>query len=456
MLAGGAAAYHEDLGARWFGWTAPDPRTEPGQVAPPPGLHLPKAAAAPAVADKAADGTPDAAKIAAALAPYLTAKATGSRMSVEVATLDGKSVYAHGPAVIMPASTTKLLTTTVALDVLGPDHTFRTTTRLSANHSRLVLVGGGDPFLASTPASSRASYPHRADLVTLARQTARKLRVEGVRRIRLSCDTSLFTGPSVNPTWPSTYLSESVVPPITALWADEGANASGYGFSANPALTAAQLFAADLAKDGIRVVGVPAAQRAPAGSTEVAAVTSPPLSEIVERTLKVSDNNAAEVLAHQVGLAVRKQASYAGGVSATETVLQRLGIPTAGLQLFDGSGLSRRDRIPLATLVAVLATDSSAAHPSLRGVLAGLPVAGLDGSLEYRFDETPAYALGRVRAKTGTLTGVHALAGLATDRDGDQLIFVVAANGVPAAKEFLAQHDVDELAAALASCHCGQ
>ena len=65
---------------------------------------------------------------------------------------------------------------------------------------------------------------------------------------------------------------------------------------------------------------------------------------------------------------------------------------------------------------------ASGEHPELRPVLTGLPVAGFTGSLAYRFDQAPA-GRGLVRAKTGTLSGVSGLAGVATDREGTPLVF---------------------------------
>ena len=96
--------------------------------------------------------------------------------------------------------------------------------------------------------------------------------------------------------------------------------------------------------------------------------------------------------------------------------LTGLGIDLQGAQIYDGSGLSRHDRLDAETLVDVLQLASAADHPELRSVVTGLPVAAYDGSLAYRFDRSPGR--GWVRAKTGTLTGTSALAGLVTDARG--------------------------------------
>jgi D-alanyl-D-alanine carboxypeptidase/D-alanyl-D-alanine-endopeptidase (penicillin-binding protein 4) len=185
-------------------------------------------------------------------------------------------------------------------------------------------------------------------------------------------------------------------------------------------------------------------------------VQSAPLGPIVERTLAVSDNNAAEVIGHHVGLAVHQDGSFAGGAAAVMEVLQRLGIDTTGDTVYDGSGLSRRDRLMPDTLLGVLRVVASAEHPQLRQVLTGLPVAGFTGSLQWRFDDAPAAARGPVRAKTGTLTGVSGLAGVITDLDGNRMVFVAIADRVAVPQTLAARHDLDLIAGGLAACRCGR
>jgi serine-type D-Ala-D-Ala carboxypeptidase/endopeptidase (penicillin-binding protein 4) len=366
-------------------------------------------------------------------------------VSVVVAPLDGASdapLVRDGRGLVMPASTLKLLTTTAALEVLGPGHTFATR---AVGGRRLTLVGGGDPFLTSRQSKGYAS------LQALARLTSRRLHSRGIGRVHLTYDASLFTGPTVSPSWPKGYLPY-VVSPITALWADEGRNPDGPGFVADPPATAAATFASYLGKDGVRVLGTPQAGTAPSAAPELARVTSPPLGDIVEQVLQNSDNEGAEVLGHQVGLAVTGQASYAGGVRGVRTTLTRLGIDLQGARFYDGSGLSRLDRIDPRTLVEVLRLDARVDHPELRSVISGLPVAAFVGSLSQRFRGTEGR--GWVRAKTGTLTGTSALAGLATTREGHTLVFALVSNNVPVLDTLDARVALDDLATRLATCRC--
>ena len=264
----------------------------------------------------------------------------------------------------------------------------------------------------------------------------------------------MFTGPAENPEWRKSYVPDGVVSPITALWVDEGVDASGFGRVADPSAEAAAEFARALERSGIRVVGKPAPESARRGAPVLARATSAPLSQIVEQVLSVSDNEGAEVLARHVGLAVSGEGSSVAGTDAVLSTLRRLGVRTAGATVYDGSGLSRKDRIDPDTLVDVLRLASSRNHPDLRPVVTGLPVGGFTGSLALRFDNAPAPGRGHVRAKTGTLTGVSALAGVATDLDGVPMVFALIADRVKLRDTLDARDALDDLAAALGACHC--
>lgn len=433
------------------------PATGPGLTLEPP-PPAPAVLAAPAVSPAVSP---------AGLRRHLTAALTlpglGSRLAFAVAQLGRPSTtWAYGASTAIPASTLKLLTTTAALSVLGPEHRFTTTVVAGRTKGSLVVVGGGDPLLAATaPTGSAAAstYPQVASLQALADATAARLSSEGVRRVRLGYDASLFTGPAVNPHWPSTYVPENVVSPISALWVNEGRVTAGLAQrSADPARAAGDAFRSLLRRAGVTVVGPVTSQRAPRTDAEpVAAVTSAPLQELVEHVLEQSDNEGAEVLLRQVAVAEGRPGSSVAGVAAVRSALTGLGLDLRETTLYDGSGLSRDNELPAQLLMGVLETASSAGHPELRGVITGLPVAGFSGTLGYRFESAGAAGaagLGYVRAKTGTLTGVQAYAGLATTQDGQVLVFVAIADRVPEPETIEARRDLDRIAAALRTCGC--
>ncbi|MEO5708634.1 MAG: D-alanyl-D-alanine carboxypeptidase/D-alanyl-D-alanine-endopeptidase [Nocardioidaceae bacterium] len=461
VLVAGGLSFELDLGSRWFGFDYPSPVTQPAQVLPPAGLTLPAAKPVAAVAKGTLETSVDSDAVRRSLAKLLVDRRLGRHVAVDVAQLsDGAVVFRHGARTVTPASTLKMLTTTAALEALGPEHRFTTRVVATPSSPRITLVGGGDPLLGRDANDPDGTYPARADLDTLARATAKALKGLGRTQVRLSYDASLFTGPSVNPRWQASYVPENVVSPISALWVDEGRDTRGLGYrSPDSALVAGQAFATALRKRGITVRGRPAAAVAPGeaeGGEDIASVQGAPLAQVVQHVLEVSDNEGAEVLAHQVAIAEKQPASFAGGARAVRRVLTRLGIDLAGDRIYDGSGLSRQDLITPETLLAVITTVSAAEHPGLRSVVADLPVAGFTGSLAYRFDDADPDALGLVRAKTGTLAeaGVHGLTGTVTSKDGAVMSFVAIADRVKLKNTLAARSLLDQMSAALAGCAC--
>ena len=457
LTAGVVATYRYDLADRWFPRDPAGP-VDPTTVAPPPGLDLPPVTdPAPLAAPLGVEDTIDKAAVRAALAPYLRDDDLGDHVLAAVSGLSGGPTYTFGRGTAVPASTTKLLTALATLATIDPATTYAT--RVVREGRRIVLVGGGDPLLASAPpdadrkAGEPAAWPARADLTTLARQSAEALLAAGVTSVRLRYDDSLFTGPAVNPSWPDSYLPDGVVAPISALWADQGRPEEGTGRVADPPRAAAEIFARELATAGVAVAGRPAPRTAGATAEQVAEVRSAPVSQLVEHALLVSDNEATEVLMRHLALATGAAGSSAEGTRAVLAVLDRLGVPTQRVRLRDGSGLSRKNLIPPATLLGVLRQAATGA-PALRPVLTGLPVAGFTGSLTSRFANGPAEGRGRVRAKTGTLTGVSSLAGVVTTVGGTPMLFVLMTDEVALADTLDARADLDAAASALAACAC--
>lgn len=440
------------LGHRFVVLDQPDPRQDPAAVEPPAGLDLPTPAPPAPVATAERLTPPDPAAVRQALRGLLADPRLGRRVSVAVAGVDGRPVLAEGPAVVTPASTLKLLTCLAALEALGPEHRFSTT--VVASDQTVTLVGGGDPLLAREPVDED-TYPAQADVVTLARQVAEALSDDGIRRIRLQYDATLFTGPVASPGWEADYLPDDVVSPISALWVDGGRVELGEEErSDDPAAAAADAFATELRRRGLTVLGEPTPGIARPDATQVAAVQGAELVEVVQHVLEVSDNEAAEVLARHTALAEGLPGSFAGAEEAVGAVLDRLGVPLRGAVLLDGSGLARGNQLALTTMLETLA--AGAGDPELAALTEGLPVAGFNGSLGDRFATDAEAGLGWVRAKTGTLTGVHGLAGIVTGRDGTVMLFVAAADRVKVENTLFARDRLDQVAAALAGCACAR
>jgi len=403
--------------------------------------------------------------IAAMLSGLLPATVTGSGLGVEVAdAASGQVLYADNAGTpATPASTTKVVTAVASLAVLGPDARFSTSVRQAGG--TVVLVGGGDPTLA-VDAYPSSDYPRPATLAQLAAATARALKAQGRRSVRLGYDTGLYGGPDLGPGWADDVQTGNVTP-IVALEADQGRLTAGGALqdsddpvnfrprTTDPAGLTAAAFAALLGQDGITVTGTPGPGAAPAGAAELASVSSPPLVQVTEQMLLESNNVIAENLARQLAIRLGLPATFAGAASAVTTELRRLGIATA-ISLSDGSGLSPQDAIAPETLVRVLKLAQDT--PRLRGAVTGLPVAGFAGTLSDGnsvFGGIGGTARGVVRAKTGNLATVATLAGLAYDRSGTLLLFAIMAPQVPGAYQLQQAADaIDAAAAGLAACGC--
>jgi len=411
---------------------------------------------------------PTASGLRSALAGPLSAPALGPRVSAVVADpVTGRVLLSEdGARLSTPASTAKLATAVAALAVLGDGATFTTRVVHGAAPDRVILVGGGDPTLAVTQFPAQ-DYPQPATLAGLAAATARALKSEGRTTVSVGYDTSLYTGPALAPAWPANYITTGNVTPIVSLEVDQGRLTTAgapedsddpYNLrprTSDPAGLAAASFAALLAADGVHVTGSPVAQTAPGHAAGLASVSSPPLSALVQQMLEESNNVIAENIARQVALATGGPASFSGAAVAVTRELRRLGV-SGGLHLADGSGLSPENAIAPATLVKVL--ELAMAAPRARAVLAGLPVAGFSGTLsagQSVFAGIGGAALGSVRAKTGNLGTVTALAGLVSDQAGTTLVFAFMADQIPAGKMLQsAANAIDDAAAALAGCGC--
>jgi D-alanyl-D-alanine carboxypeptidase/D-alanyl-D-alanine-endopeptidase (penicillin-binding protein 4) len=321
----------------------------------------------------------------------------------------------------------------------------------------VYLVGGGDPTIVRSTSSYVApGDPQPATLAGLARQTADAL--GHTRRVRLRLDASQWTGPRSAVGWKPAYVTEGDVTPPSALELDEGRirpRVPEAARTTTPALQAGAVFADLLRRNGVRVIGDPQPGTAPRRASLVGSVGSPTVSQLVQRMLTVSDDDLAEALGRAVARRQHIPASFAGSGRAVTEAARALGVPTRGVALHDTSGLSHADRITPAALVAVLREAVSPGHRQLRPMLAGLPVAGLTGTLSARFLTHPSdKGAGVVRAKTGTLSGVNALAGTVVDRSGRLLIFAFLASH--ARLPGLTVPGLDALATRLTACGCGQ
>jgi D-alanyl-D-alanine carboxypeptidase/D-alanyl-D-alanine-endopeptidase (penicillin-binding protein 4) len=435
-------------GISWIGGLLDDGGAAPTDAVAVPEATLPDLGEAdPVLASLAEDApAPDPDVLAAQLAPLLGSSGLGTGVSAEIVDVATGAVLldldADDPAT--PASTTKLLTAVAALTTLDPSDTLETTVVAGATAGEIVLVGGGDPTLSRTDPSQ--TYPGAATVADLATQVVAALPA-GTPVTRVVVDSSLFAEPLTAGGWgpgdaPSTYAA-----PITATAVDGARVTPGsLARSGQPGIDAGSALADALGASGARVV----LGEAPEGAPTLATVRSAPIARLVEQMLSQSDNVLAEAVARHVAIARGLPASFEGGAQAVTDAVAEAGVDVTGVTLSDGSGLSRNNRIPAGVLTAVLAGAADGSIQGASALLSGLPVAGYDGTLADR--GAAATAPGTVRAKTGTLLGVHALAGTAVTADGRLLAFAVVADG--SSNEAAAEAALDEVAAVLAGCGC--
>ncbi len=401
----------------------------------------------PVLGDVAGTSPPTAAGLAAAVDALAADPRVGSLSASIVDVASGTSLYDRaGQEPKVPASVTKLVTAAAVLAARGPGYRLATRAVAGSAPGEVVLVGAGDPTLAVDRGDT---YRGAARLDDLAAQVKRKLGT--TRPTRVLVDSSVFTGSTLGPGWDSDIALYGYGAPVTGLMVNGGRVRPRQQAprSRQPDVAAGQAFA--------RLLGVPpdavTVGRAGPDAAELGSVQSLSVLRLVEIMLRDSDNVVAEALARQVVLARGGQGSFAGAAQATLEVLKDLGLPIEGVRLSDGSGLSRNNRLTTSLLAGLLTLAASDDHARLSGLFAGLPVAGYSGTLHDRFVGESRPAVGLVRAKTGTLNGVSALAGVVVDADGRLLSFSLIANRVPGGAD-AAEVVLDRIAAALAGCGC--
>jgi D-alanyl-D-alanine carboxypeptidase/D-alanyl-D-alanine-endopeptidase (penicillin-binding protein 4) len=399
------------------------------------------------LADDAPAPTADA--VSAQLGPLLADPALGAGVKAEVRDVATGDVLLdlNSATAGTPASTAKLLTAVAALTTLDHADRLETTVVQGAAPGEVVLVGGGDPTLSRTAPSQ--TYPGAPTMADLAQQVTAALPA-AIPVTRVVVDNSLYSGPLTAPGWGAGDAPSSYAAPVTATAVDGARVTPGLeARSGQPGIDAGTALADALGATGAAVV----LGEAPEGAATLGTVQSAPIARLVEQALSMSDNMLAEALARQVALARDLPASFEGSAQAVTAALEDAGIDTAGIELSDGSGLSRSNLVTADTLVDIVAGAADGSLEGSSGLLSGLPVAGYDGTLADRGDDDPATAPGTVRAKTGTLLGVHALAGTVVTADGRLLSFAVVADAATGGEQ-AAEAALDEIAATLAACGC--
>jgi D-alanyl-D-alanine carboxypeptidase/D-alanyl-D-alanine-endopeptidase (penicillin-binding protein 4) len=393
------------------------------------------------------------------------------------------NLYALNPQKLMlPGSAMKIITAAAAAERFGWDHRFETRVVTTADvdagmlDGDLVIVGSGDPSI-----SERSDHPGTLKLI------AKQVHDAGVVHIHggVIGDDDLFDDKGWGDGWTLDNMPYGYSAPVAALLYNEGSvdlvitagaaagdpvaivtRPEGSGLDVenrlvtveetgtgrltlrrfpgssklivqgqipakappfvrtasvdNPTRFFAAAFRDALIAEGVEVMGEVAdiddlaSRPRLAEAHTVATWQSPPLGEIINSMMKVSQNQYAEMLFNLVG-----------GRSAVQQILRGWGLADDSYVIGDGSGLSRYNYVSSETLVRVLQRMQTDQRHS-PAYLNALPAAGRDGTLAGRLAGTAAE--GRVRAKTGTVDNVRAIAGYVESATGELLVFSIIAN----------------------------
>lgn len=158
----------------------------------------------------------------------------------------------------------------------------------------------------------------------------------------------------------------------------------------------------------------------PQNSTVLAAHQSKPLADIIRAMNKYSNNTIARTIFLRLGEGQQGD-TVQNAKAVTLQILRRAGIDTTKLQLENGSGLSRKERVSAHLLGQLLQTAYKSAFS--QEFINSLPIGGIDGTLKHRFKNTQ----GQWHLKTGTLNNVNALAGYWIPKTTTQRPLVVVA-----------------------------
>ena len=364
----------------------------------------------------------------------------------------------QGDRELSPASTMKLITAAVATEVLGPDHRWTTAARsvepavAGVLNGDLYLVGGGDPLLSTSGYAASLPDP-LTRLTSPLEQLADAVVGAGITRVTGAVvgDGSRYDDEVVVASWPASYQLGSTVGSLGALrvnagregWTDNPAAVTVGGNGGNPSLLAAATFTRLLEARGVAVDGPAAVGVAPVAARPIAEMVSPELGDMLAELLAWSDNGLAELVVKEMGLVVSGTPTTAGGIAVVVSTLGTWGLADQGadeeLVFVDGSGLDAGNRLTcdaLAGLVVRLGNDAEIPGGDVPGgdvpggdVLEGLARPGSPGTLWGRLGE-PA-AIGRVRAKTGTLTTVRGLTGDVASAVAGSVGFAFLVNAPP-------------------------
>lgn len=181
-----------------------------------------------------------------------------------------------------------------------------------------------------------------------------------------------------------------------------------------------------LKEKGITVKGQIRLGKAPAGAKVLAESPSKPIEQLLADMNKFSNNFVAEMLTKQLAASNGIQGTLPAGLDFIRESVRGAGVTDREFEIYNPSGLTRENKFTPRALVKVLEKVRKDFR-LFSEYVSSLPIAGIDGTLKNRMKDDRSARW--VRAKTGLLTGVNALAGFIGLGDGEVLSFSFIYNG---------------------------
>jgi D-alanyl-D-alanine carboxypeptidase/D-alanyl-D-alanine-endopeptidase (penicillin-binding protein 4) len=351
-------------------------------------------------------------------------------------------------APVAQGSVLKVLTAAAALNILGPDYQLSTRVFEGSMPGTIVLVGGGDPTISQLPRGQESVYAGAPKLSDLADQV--KSNYSGAIT-NIVLDSSLWSsGDEWDSTWDRSEQTTGYLSEVTALQVDgdrQDPKSQVSPRSTDPVTRAGQLFAKELGLDPNKVTfstGTAVTTRPQLGE-----VKSQPVSVLINQMLLNSDGTLAETMARVISKQMGLGGTAASLNQAITSAIAVYSVPTTGLSIRDGSGLSTSNGVPPAFMAQFMITVMQGGQ-NLNIIYNSLAVAGQTGALANRFTGANAVAKGAVFAKTGWIDTEYSLAGVVNSADGSQLAFAFYAVGTGIKDN--AKAALDALTAAVFTC----
>ena len=332
---------------------------------------------------------------------------------------DGKTIASHNESnPLIPASVTKCVTIASLLEKCGPDWRYNTDVWLTAPVCEgkvagdIVVQGSGDPSLGAS------CEPQSPDIVVQIVEALKDKKVSEIEG-RIILDSSIFPGPAVPPSWAAGDLRQSYGTGCHGI--NFRSNASGKASVSNPAGVLEAAIRNALANAGISLGGKSLKE---GERRHLVRHASAPIDEIMRSCMMRSDNLFAEAMLRTYANHCERPATPEEGARLEMEYWKKHKLPMKGVELFDGSGLSRSDRLTAEFLAGVLKKMSSdVIYASF------FPLAGQEGTLRTFMAGPPLDSY--LAMKTGSMTGIQCYAGYMLDDDyAPTHVVVVMANNM--------------------------